>query len=80
VRSIIDTEEFLSMQPWHRAYKDMIPLSLDFWHLPNYAELLQIQQEEWTAFVADSRITAKQAHDNIARRQEMVLRRDGFLK
>ncbi|HHY45791.1 MAG TPA: extracellular solute-binding protein [Firmicutes bacterium] len=80
VRSVIDTEKFKELNPWNRAYVDMIPQGRDFWHLPCYAELLLIQQEEWTAYMSGATKDAQTANDNIARRQELVLRRDGFLK
>lgn len=80
IRTIIDTEEFKNLNPWNRAYVDMIPGGRDFWHLPCYAELLLVQQEEWTAYASGQTKDAKVAMDNIARRQEEILRDWGFLK
>ena len=79
IRTIIDTEEFKNLNPWNRAYVDMIPGGRDFWHLPCYAELLLVQQEEWTAYASGQIKSAKEAMDNIVRRQEAILREWGFL-
>jgi len=88
IRKIVDTEEFKNLNPWNRAYVDMIPGGRDFWHLPCYSELLLIQQEEWTAYASayaageleDTRSAAQKTMDNIAQRQEQVLRDWGFLE
>ncbi|MBO8127554.1 MAG: extracellular solute-binding protein [Firmicutes bacterium] len=80
VRSVIDTKEFQEMNPWNKAYVDMIHTGRDFWHLPCYAELLLIQQEEWTAYASGANKDAKTANDSVARRQELVLMREGLLK
>ena len=41
------------MQPHFRAYKYMLDKSQDFWHDPNYAEMLAIQQEAWNGYMSD---------------------------
>jgi multiple sugar transport system substrate-binding protein len=78
VRSVLESPGFDDIQPWFKAYKYMMQdgNSLDFWHVPEYAELLSIQQEGFTAFAAgkDWSVQAARATlDDIARRQQAVL-------
>ena len=50
--------------------------SKDFWHAPAYAELLAVQQEAWSAFMAGtdgSVATAKAVLDDIAAKQDAIL-------
>ncbi len=53
LQSVLDDPNFESMQPHFRAYKYMLDKSQDFWHDPNYAEMLRIQQEAWNGYMAD---------------------------
>jgi multiple sugar transport system substrate-binding protein len=51
----LNSEGFEDIQPHFRAYKYMIQdnRSRDFWHDPNYSEMLLAQQEAWSAYMAD---------------------------
>jgi len=80
IRKLIDSERFKSLNPWNRAYVEMIPGAKDFWHLPCYAELLLVQQEEWNKYVSEKTLDAKTALDRTAKRQEKILRDWGFLE
>lgn len=50
----LNNPEFDSINPWNRAYKFMLQneRAQDFWHEPNYSEMLALQQEAFTAFAA----------------------------
>jgi multiple sugar transport system substrate-binding protein len=54
VASTVNDPAFDEINPWHRAYKYMMDVerARDFWHEPNYSEMLALQQEEFTAFAA----------------------------
>jgi multiple sugar transport system substrate-binding protein len=80
VRGILDSEEFKKLKPWARAYVDMIPHTKDFWHLPCYAEMLLVQQEEWHNYIIGVTPDVKKALDKTAERQEEILRDWEFLK
>jgi len=51
--------------------------SRDFWHLPEYAELLAIQQEGYSGFASDQYKDAKAVLDSIAAKQQAVLLEKG---
>ena len=65
--------------PGFTAYKYMMQeraSSKDFWHAPAYAELLAVQQEAWSAYMAGSDgsvATAKAVLDDIAAKQDAIL-------
>lgn len=78
VKSVLESEGFEELQPWFTAYKYMMKdgNSKDFWHHPAYAELLAVQQEAWSAFMAgeDGSVeAAKAVLDNIAIEQDLIM-------
>jgi multiple sugar transport system substrate-binding protein len=78
VKSVVNSPGFEDLQPWFPAYKIMMQdgYSKDFWHVPEYAEMLAVQQEGFTAFAAGkdwSVAAAKRTLDDIARRQQAIL-------
>ncbi len=50
----VNDPSFEDINPWNRAYKYMIvpERARDFWHEPNYSEMLAVQQEGFTAYVS----------------------------
>jgi multiple sugar transport system substrate-binding protein len=71
----LDAEGFDDIQPHFRSYKHMIRegRSRDFWHDPNYAELLAVQQEAWSAYVTDVVTDPMQALRYTACQQQAIL-------
>jgi multiple sugar transport system substrate-binding protein len=53
VQAVLDLPEYDDLQPHFRAYKFMLDKSQDFWHDPNYAEMLAVQQEAWNGYLTD---------------------------
>ncbi len=47
--------------------------SRDFWHLPEYAELLAVQQEAYSAYAAGQVNDPKRVLDYIAAKQQQIL-------
>jgi multiple sugar transport system substrate-binding protein len=77
-KNVLNSEGFEELQPWFSAYKYMMldGNSKDFWHHPAYAELLAIQQEAWSAYMAgeDGSVEkAKAVLDDIAAKQDVVM-------
>jgi multiple sugar transport system substrate-binding protein len=60
---------------WFEPFKFMLGegKSRDFWHLPEYAELLAIQQEAYSAYAGGQASNAKSVLDFIAARQQELL-------
>ena len=75
VTAVLDDPGYDDLQPHFRAYKYMIRenRSKDFWHDPNYAEMLALQQEAWNGYIADVVPDAKLALDYTACKQQEIL-------
>lgn len=71
----VNAPGFEESSVYARAFKQMLGegQSRDFWHLPEYAELLQIQQEAYNGFAAGQYTDAKRVLDYIAVKQQEVL-------
>jgi multiple sugar transport system substrate-binding protein len=71
----LNSEGFEDIQPHFRAYKYMIQdnRSRDFWHDPNYSEMLLVQQEAWSAYMADVVTDPMQALQYTACAQQGIL-------
>ncbi|MFZ4848073.1 MAG: ABC transporter substrate-binding protein [Caldilinea sp.] len=71
----VEAEGFEESKPYTRAFKYMLEegRSRDFWHLPEYAELLAVQQEAYSAFASGQVNDPKRVLDYIAGRQQQIL-------
>ncbi len=73
VQAVLDMPEYDGMQPHFRAYKYMLDKSQDFWHDPNYAEMLAVQQEAWNGYLTDVVTDPMQALKYTACQQQQIL-------
>ncbi|MEM6530617.1 MAG: extracellular solute-binding protein, partial [Chloroflexota bacterium] len=66
---------FEDINPWNRAYKYMLEdgRARDFWHEPNYSEMLALQQEEFTAYAAGEYDNALSVLQFVACEQQAIL-------
>ncbi|AWN15418.1 extracellular solute-binding protein [Salinisphaera sp. LB1] len=82
VKSVLESDGFDDIQPWFRAYKYMLSegRTKDFWHDPNYAKMLDVQQEAFTAYAAGNAKDPKQVLDYIAYQQQKILHDAGETK
>lgn len=71
----LNSEGFDGIQPWFRAYKYMLKdgRTRDFWHDPNYANMLSNQQEAFTAYATGQVQDPKVALDYAAYKQQEIL-------
>ena len=71
----VEAEGFEELKPYTRAFKYMLEegRSRDFWHLPEYAELLAIQQEAYSAYASGQVDDPKRVLDYIAAKQQEIL-------
>lgn len=67
-KSIAQSTEFLNSKPWARAFVEAIPHAKDFWSVPYYGRLLDIQQLYLNKAVAGE-ISPEEALDTIAGEQ-----------
>ncbi|PJF23661.1 MAG: sugar ABC transporter substrate-binding protein, partial [Phototrophicales bacterium] len=75
VASVVNDPGFNDINPWNRAYAYMLTdgRALDFWHEPNYSEMLAVQQEGFTAFVSGQVNDPMNTLSWIACRQQAIL-------
>jgi len=71
----LNNPDFDSINPWNRAYKYMLETgrARDFWHEPNYSEMLALQQEEFTAYAAGEYNDALSVLQYVACEQQQIL-------
>lgn len=75
----VEAPGFEESSVYARAFKYMLGegQSLDFWHVPEYAELLAIQQEAYNGYAAGQYTDPQQVLDYIAvKQQEVMLKND----
>ena len=48
----LQSSEFLNAAPWNKVYADSVPYLRDFWNVPEYAQLLDIQTSNVNAALA----------------------------
>lgn len=74
VKAVLDDPSFESIQPHFRSFKYMLRgNSRDFWHDPNYAEMLAAQQEAFSAYVTGAVEDPMQALKYAACTQQQIL-------
>lgn len=71
----LNDPSFEEINPWNRAYKYMLQpgRARDFWHEPNYSEMLAAQQEGFTAYASGQVDDAANTLDWIACQQQDIL-------
>jgi len=78
----VNAPGFEELKPYTRAFKYMLGegKSRDFWHLPEYAELLSLQQEAYSAYASGQVKDPKKVLDYIAGKQQALLFEKGRTK
>jgi multiple sugar transport system substrate-binding protein len=81
-KDVLSSPGFDAIQPWYTTYKHCLTSehARDFWHVPQYAELLALQQEAFTAFATGSAKDAKAVLDYVAAQQQQILYDAGLAK
>lgn len=79
VAAVVNDPKFDTVNPWNAAFKYMLQAdrARDFWHEPNYAEMLAQQQEGFTAYASGQVTDAKNTLNWIACQQQKVLFENG---
>jgi multiple sugar transport system substrate-binding protein len=71
-KDALASPEFLDAAPWNKVYADSVPRLRDFWNLPEYAKLLNVQNTNVNAALNGTKDPA-QALDDIAAEQQAIL-------
>jgi multiple sugar transport system substrate-binding protein len=71
----LNNEKYLNAFPYVKPFKYMLEegRSQDFWHEPEYSQMLAIQQEAWNAYATGQVTSAKAALDYTAAKQQEIL-------
>jgi len=71
----LNSPEFEQLNPWNQAYKYMLQpdRATDFWHEPNYSEMLALQQEAFSAFASGQSDDPAAVLEWIACQQQAIL-------
>jgi multiple sugar transport system substrate-binding protein len=67
-RSIAESPDFLNSKPWARAFKEAIQYAKDFWNIPYYGKMLEVQQLYLNKAIAGE-VSPSEALDAIAAEQ-----------
>jgi len=76
----LQSEEFLNMTPYNRAFQETMQMVKDFWAVPEYAELLESCQRYWHEYAVAGSISAKEAMDGIAKEWTAIFEKGGYYK
>jgi multiple sugar transport system substrate-binding protein len=76
-KATLSAADFDGIYPWNRTYKYMLQHSSDFWHDPKYSEMLSVQQEAFTGYMAGQVKDPMHALQYIACKQQAILYDEG---
>jgi multiple sugar transport system substrate-binding protein len=77
LKSVLDSPDWQSLNSYNKSFARSLSYVNDYWHLPEYPELLDILQEEISA-AGSGKKTVKQALDSAAERHEKLLEKAGY--
>ena len=75
----LESPEFLELTPFNPAFAETMVKVKDFWNIPEFGQLLEISQREFSAFVVEGVGTAQEAMDNIAAEHTAILDEAGYI-
>jgi multiple sugar transport system substrate-binding protein len=78
--AVLATDEFLNATPFNPAFAETMTFVKDFWNIPEYAELLEVTQREFSAFVVEGVGTAEDTMNTIAENHDAILRDAGYIE
>jgi multiple sugar transport system substrate-binding protein len=79
LKSVYTDPSYLTFRPWNRAWAASLDWQKDFWHIPEFFELLTEQQEQFDKAITGQQ-DAKTTMDTIANFQEKLLKDAGRIK
>jgi len=77
LKSVLDSAEWQDLNSYNKHFAKALQFTNDYWHLPEYAILLDVLQEEVTNAVS-GRKSVEDALTDAAKRHEDVLARAGY--
>jgi multiple sugar transport system substrate-binding protein len=74
----LQSEKFLNMTPYNRAFMETMQMVKDFWAVPEYAELLEVCQRYFHEAVVAGTVSPKDAMDGIAKEWTDIFQKFGY--
>jgi multiple sugar transport system substrate-binding protein len=78
--NVLKTDAFLKATPFNPAFAETMTFVKDFWNIPEYGQLLEVTQREFSKFIVEGVGTAKETMDTIATEHDKILRAAGYIK
>lgn len=78
--NVLKTDAFLNATPFNPAFAETMTFVKDFWNIPEYGQLLEVTQREFSKFIVEGVGTAKDTMDTIAAEHDKILRAAGYIK
>lgn len=78
--NVLKTDAFLNATPFNPAFAATMGFVKDFWNIPEYGQLLEVTQREFSKFVVEGTGSAQETMDTIAAEHDKVLREAGYIK
>jgi multiple sugar transport system substrate-binding protein len=79
-KEVLATDAFLNATPFNPAFAETMNFVKDFWNIPEYAQLLEVTQREFSKFIVEGQGTAEDAMNTIAQEHDKILRDAGYIK
>lgn len=79
LKSVMNSPGYYDFEPWNQAHVNLLEWQRDFWHIPEFFELLTQQQEEFDKAITGQK-TAREALDAIAEFQQELLTEVGRIE
>lgn len=77
LKSVLDSPEWKAVNSYNKHFAQALQYTNDYWHLPEYAVLLDQLQEEVSNAISGAK-TVQQALDDAAEKHERTLTRAGY--
>ena len=76
-KEVLQSDTFKKATPFNEAFAASFPYLRDFWAVPEYAELLEVCQTNWSEAISKIK-TPKEALDTISRKHEEIFEDAGY--
>ena len=76
-KEVLKSDTFLNATPYNKAFAASFPYLRDFWAIPEYADLLEACQTNWSAAIVGAK-DPKKSLDAIVRKHEEIFEDAGY--
>lgn len=79
-KNVLQSEEFLAVAPYNEAFATTMTFVMDYWNIPEFAQLLEVTQRELHQYVVSQEGTAEEAMNTMAKEHRQILVDNGYLE